>query len=479
MNKPIIIAIGFIIISVSFYWFATGHLIRPFALIIGAFYIALLFTNITNFMSVWIIASPIVNWYLYRYADPAGLNAITLREILDFDRMSILAAFMYLKISGFAKIRTNSKTRLTVLNFPIILFIASMTWSCLFKSYNDMNALKITFDAIIIPFMLIIISRDIFTTPETFNKLIRVFVLLSLYLVILGAFELIYTGNVFRRIRWPFVFWETYGFTLSILFTVIMFVYFTRIRVGIKESIFNRYGYLMILMILGVFFTLTRAAWLTLFSGTIFFLHNSSKIIKNPLKKWVFGGSAVIAIILTTVMVVLPSSITESDIYKRRVSNQSTLDNRFQTFEFAFDQIKKYPITGIGFRNFRDYYGLHYDFTKDTRASNPGRSTLHSLYINILTEQGILGLSLFIIVIIKIMSKTRVFIFDLNTNVKLWGYLGISTIIIYLISGILYDPLFDPPYFVTKLSFIIFGTFYTKDRNFIKSFSLYYNSKNK
>jgi O-antigen ligase len=462
-----------IYLALVIYWLATGHYIRPIALMCALFLLLILIWDKANLILFWIVVSPLINWMIWMKRSPEAIDAVTIREVFDFDRIVILMVFILLFFSKLFSIEARKKLeKSTLVYFSIISFSSVLVLNSLFKSYHSFNALRIAFDSFIIPSMGFYISKELLTTEHKFKGLIRAFLILSLYIVSLGIIEIIYTGNLFRRIRWPFPFWETYGFILCLLFTINMFPYTMTNRLKEDLTVFSKLGILLLFIILCIFLTLTRAVWITFIVGGTFFIYRTRNIVKNPFKK-VFVILIISVLTFGFLTFVLPSNfMTKSALFKKRINKTSTIDNRLETYSFALQQVAKYPLFGIGFQNFRDYYGITLMKTGEDKFSNPGRSTLHCSYIKILTETGFVGLTFFILLLLGFTLRILSFTHSDFISIRIWGYIGLTTIIIYITSALSYDPLFDPPFFINKLFFIIMGTFFSSNTGFLYQYEI-------
>jgi len=440
-----------------FYWVVGEHYVRPIVLIAAVCFLALIIYSRLYAMLAWLVASPLVNWLDFRNLSPESYNAITLREIFDFDRTIIVIIFIFVmfdSLNGNFKRKKNKSGRVT--SSILLLYAGYLMINILVLSYNKAHGLKVAFDSFVVPLLVFILAWRLIDNQSDFRMFRKACLTVVFYLIALSAFEMIHAGSVFRRLTWPFPFWETYGFVMSILFLVVMY---HRLALPIEGEEREPVGLVFVLMILGVFCTLTRAVWISFLVAAIIFYFQS-----KPFSSDRFYGKIIISIggvllAVTLFWIVVPDVVTKTELYQRRVAYSSTLENRFETYTFAFSEMAKHPVMGIGFRNFREYYGVHGPERNNYTKSNPGKSTIHNSYINIWVEQGAVGLGLFLGVLFMFYRNVRNAALREAPSLALWGRAGYGMLVIYLLSGVAYDPLFDPPFFFNKMFFFIMGIY--------------------
>jgi len=451
-----ILAIIFIFFTtaLSIFWIITGHFHRPIGLATSLFILYNLIVDKCRLLFIWLVFSPYANWWLSRNRDPSGFNSITVREIIfDFDRAVILITYFSSIWSSKENNIDKPLIKYSITPFYLLasVYISYLILNSILLSFNIGHALKYIFDAILIPFTVFIVSYKIIHTYNDRLRLHKALIVLAILLVATGFAEIFYTQDFFRRLRWPFPFWESYGFVMTILFfCVVSFFAFDKT----KSRFYQILSYLILICI---FFTLTRAVWLTLVLGLIFFYLRRKKTVWTPAIKQIRLLIIMIFISLIS-LTVAPSIFEGSELYKKRIAKKSTIDNRLETYRAAIEESIRNPLFGIGFRNFRELYGQEYGEMRSEMVSNPGLSTLHNSFLNILVEQGIIGLVLFYSVI------TFLFVYIYKTGRmtdrvdSIWVNVGLTSMIVYIVAGIAYDPVFDPPFFVGKIVFVIVGS---------------------
>lgn len=153
-----------------------------------------------------------------------------------------------------------------------------------------------------------------------------------------------------------------------------------------------------ILIFLELFLLRTRGAWLGLVASGIiliplsFVLEGQAKDSLLKLKKW---WPAVLVIIGA-----LAFSL-RSETASSQLLNERNISHRFAFWSNTLEMAKEHPITGVGHGNWRIYfpkYGLSHT---DAQVMNgiTGIQRPHNDYLWILSEQGIVGLLLFFLIL--------------------------------------------------------------------------------
>ena len=158
-----------------------------------------------------------------------------------------------------------------------------------------------------------------------------------------------------------------------------------------------------------------------------------------------------------------------SNVYEKRVADSTNIANRLETYRFGLKQIFRTPLNGIGVRNFMEFYGREAKY-EEVSMSRPGQETIHNTYLNIMVEQGLVGIILFALVLYGFIKRILVFTQNNNQTVRSWGYVGMTLVIMYLLACISFNPLLSIPFYYTKLIFVIMGTFFCGNHSYLKGY---------
>ncbi|MCW8193282.1 hypothetical protein F6455_00590 [Proteobacteria bacterium 005FR1] len=81
------------------------------------------------------------------------------------------------------------------------------------------------------------------------------------------------------------------------------------------------------------------------------------------------------------------------------VGEDRTSQQRLLYLENGWEMMKEYPVLGVGFFNFPDYYSMHYP--EDIITVNERAELSHNIFIQVGTDAGFVGLAIFILLIIS------------------------------------------------------------------------------
>jgi O-antigen ligase len=171
----------------------------------------------------------------------------------------------------------------------------------------------------------------------------------------------------------------------------------------------------LIILAVAIYFAYTRSAWLSLLVAAIMFF-----VIK---KGWMagvltIGVTAVVGFFLY--MSVNNHYLAHEPDYEHTIYHPELEDHLISTFEgedvSSAERIYRWvagvrmwssrPITGYGPGNFNNFYKTFTVTGFETYVSdNPERSSIHNYFLLVLTEQGIIGLIIFIVLTILIFIK--------------------------------------------------------------------------
>jgi len=184
---------------------------------------------------------------------------------------------------------------------------------------------------------------------------------------------------------------------------------------------------LMAIFIVSIIFTGSRGAFVGFVATLLYILYKEKKLLIGT----------IILVVLSPLAVYLVS-----DQYVERIESISDYESdqsvaiRFQLWEAAVDMVADYPIFGVGTGNFPNAYGSTY------RAK--GSASLywspHNVFIQILTEMGLVGFTVYLIFIASIFRvnhKSRQLLAGLHDQ-KLLYHLshGIDVLLVgYIVAG--------------------------------------------
>jgi O-antigen ligase len=191
---------------------------------------------------------------------------------------------------------------------------------------------------------------------------------------------------------------EFNGFALGLIYCITLGeIYLRKNRIPIFKYL------ILVLCILGVYFTFTRAAWLAVLVASFFFLFLSSS--SSFMKSFRFLASIPIAVVLLIMLFVFPSQLT-----KERASDTGTINYRINLWAAGLKMASRKPVFGHGISQFQvgaPDYQARLGFVPELFIPKMGTGA-HNVFINILVEQGIFGLIIYILIIRQVFLLSKV-----------------------------------------------------------------------
>ncbi len=119
-------------------------------------------------------------------------------------------------------------------------------------------------------------------------------------------------------------------------------------------------------------------------------------LLKRP--KVFFFGVIAVGLISWVVYVAIPPQFMNR---LESSGKDKTSLHRMERWEHGWDTMKKYPVLGIGFEAWTEYYPAHYD------PVHKGTPLVHNIFVQCGTELGFSGLTVYILMIINCFFMTR------------------------------------------------------------------------
>ena len=229
---------------------------------------------------------------------------------------------------------------------------------------------------------------------------------------LIGLLIFIYVSNTKRFI---FIYWTLFAAAFTIILVpyldiilgrVNLFAY--RIFPGI-EAVFslalllpflrkNRKWlyFAFLLSLLSCFFSLSRMAWLALGACLIYFFYSQKSL------KGIFKIAAGVSTVLAIVLIFGPDllSYRSGEILSRSSGSNS---ERLALLNVAFTAISEHPFIGVGSLNFSRYM-VKRGLTEDIISQNLETLGPHNAFLQVASEEGLIGLFFFTLTIIFIVS---------------------------------------------------------------------------
>ncbi|MEL6866151.1 MAG: O-antigen ligase family protein [Bacteroidota bacterium] len=201
----------------------------------------------------------------------------------------------------------------------------------------------------------------------------------------------------------------------SIMALFVPFIWYARRWYPYRGSI---WWYLMIgllIVLIGIQFSFTRAAYVALFMAI-----GANWIIRSRLVRYVLAVSLVVALSFVGFMSYNNTYLDYAPNFERTVTHRdfgnlvgatakgediSTMERFYRWIAGVYMSGEK-PVTGFGPGNFYNFYRSYTVTSFQTYVSdNPEKSGIHSYYLMTLTEQGFPGLFIFIVLLFYSLIK--------------------------------------------------------------------------
>ena len=171
----------------------------------------------------------------------------------------------------------------------------------------------------------------------------------------------------------------------------------------------------LVLMLLGVYFSYTRAAHISILLAIMVY-----PILRWRLMKLVIGAALIGATVFVVDVVQDNEYLKYAPDFETTISHKTFEDlvdatyqgkdistmERVYRWVAGFRMVGEKPWTGFGPGNFYNFYKSYTLTLFETYVSdNPEKSGIHCYYLMLLTEQGFIGLALFLLLIIAVLLQ--------------------------------------------------------------------------
>jgi len=358
---------------------------------------------------VWLFTSPLTTGRNYDVA--RGVPSIT------FDRVTLLLLLTLVMAQKAVARRRGVKIQVDSIDLLLITFAGLAVFSALFPAQVDITrprglksltaklqtttALQGLLDHYFLPFGTFFIARALLDNERWLWRALVVVAFMPLYLGPVAVIENRYGISFWSRtgeLVWkdigkgraggPFVNPISFGIVLGTCLVFALFVYYTLPKVRVRILVLISIG----LACIAALFTYTRSAWISIVGRLLFFAAFSPRVRKAIL----------IPILLMVVALVLfRASVTQSDLFQKRVIVTSTIEARMVAQRSMINMIRDRPWFGFGAGRYKDYQYLYYE-------TAGGAVSSHNTYLSIIAEIGIVGFIPYLLVFAVMAFRTAV-----------------------------------------------------------------------
>lgn len=334
--------------------------------------------------------------------------SFTRNEELDFIKHLFYRVFSLSVMIYTAFLMSYQKGRIVFLKIGVekylLLYCASITISSLFSIFRGESLISRSITSLItVPILLSLL----FTISFWFNdiekiiKAIRYFVVSVVTVCLIGIIEFLLlssSGNIENiRIRSIFIDPNIFArFVLFGIFFIVPFIYSKNYIIFKRRTLL----FFLFLFLLNLVLSLSRSGYLTLIIGGIYF---ALTLENKKIRTLIISASVFIGVIIFTYL------FTQRSFAGSAIIEPSNI-NRLQLILGGIDMIQSHWFLGIGYTNFANYFETHYlvNFLSVSSESYKyaGFATeIHNWIIEVCAEQGIVGLTIFVLLFKKIFNQ--------------------------------------------------------------------------
>jgi O-antigen ligase len=373
---------------------------------IGLITIIMLWANFGDLMTMillWFVTVACFSYFFWRYTIPlpggAGFN-------ITIDRLMILVIVITAVLAVLVG-RLPIKPAPGVLRV-ILLLLVFFTVSLIYSGFGSIAEVSPHFrlaGGYYFPTIALILTYFAVNDEPQIKKICWFFLLFGVYLTATAWAEhfklwaIVFPryiaeseyGIHWGRSRGPFLVSASLGITL-------VFCFFNNLYLATREQGAPKpLIYLLnLLMLPAIFFTQTRSVWLAMVVCTVLWI---------ALRRGMRSKGAVVLTLLAVVIVggaIFAGDIVSPDRTRGGVTDPYPVYARVGLAKMTWQMFTEHPIMGVGFGHFRDY-AAHYDQNPSSKYIRYGSQLMeHNNFLSILAEGGIIGFTLYVIVLIVI-----------------------------------------------------------------------------
>jgi len=320
-------------------------------------------------------------------------------------RILPVLSLVFLTISSMFGTKKRKLPKLNIVEYSMAAYVFMSMMSIIMLSNEVLLTLYRFYDLLFIPMCLYMIIRLYIPYNNSMQLLVPVAVIITVTQVAVGALSWV-APSVLPSVWLKYAGVRTTGTlkSVSVYTTTLFFSGLILLNTGLLSKYkWKRYlfVFLFLLTIIAAFFSFSRASWL----AGILLLLGLIVIYPKFMRRLVFA-----CIVLSILMGSLFIQSNYFEIASNRLASEES-DNsalgRLPVYLAAFRMFKQKPLFGWGYDNFdrfdRKYQGRFGDIV------NPDEKDLtsHNVYLTMLAEQGLIGLSLYLIPFVILLLRSK------------------------------------------------------------------------
>jgi len=329
-----------------------------------------------------------------------------------------------------------------------MLILAHIIWilaSSIFSVLPSVS-LKFALIRIVYVFVFYVYGSRLFSDKQAIYKVIGVYVL-GLLPVVIFSFVNHYQHDmsvVFsNRACYPFFNDHTIYAACLVMIIPLMLASLIREQKKDTTNIWVKYlgVILFILYILALWFSYSRAGWLSLIFSLLLAL---PMIFRLKLKLFLLSSSVVTVAVLSMVFVMKPSTSTNSkaenvkELVYSVVNTETNTSNaeRLNRWQSAFKMFLDRPAVGFGPGTYQFVYGRYQENETDISVYDSSMGGVHSEYLKPLSEQGLLGLIFFLAILFYVYYKGYLLVINEHGSSRWLLLASVTSLVTYYVHGL-------------------------------------------
>jgi O-antigen ligase len=411
-----------------------------------------------NLLCVWVVTSPVVtNFILIPSLNPLfgstnlveyssyTTQGLAIRELFTYDRIVLFLLLVFVLTSS-----NLPKLRFKAIDSPFLFFLTVIVISVLFSN-NRLSSARVAMDTFGMCYITYFLGKNFIFKDNNYNKFHVSLVAAGVFFFVISVLEFHYYAEDSRyRITGPFAYWENLALTLAIIFYVIWYkICTTHKRDKLQKRI---YWFALIGVCVTIIMAQTRTIWFGMLIGICVLVWEGRRFISmKSVRKYVLIS------IIAVIFIFANLALFKGTSYYARLTRKETVEGRMETYKAALRMFAHSPIVGIGLKNFRDEME-HYVDASEVKWSKFGGTSLHNSYLVVASEMGIMGLipmGFLILSLFKFFRKC--YRRTTDPSDKYWALAMVGMTVTYFLSGMTFDPFFEPT-LDNKLYYMCVGT---------------------
>jgi O-antigen ligase len=316
-----------------------------------------------------------------------------------------LLTLLFMWIASATGVKKRKLPKLGVPEYSMIGYIILTIITILIMSNDAMQTIFRFYDLIIIPMCLYMIIRLYVPSEKSLRWLVPIALFITITQVVVGILSWV-APSILPSVWLGYAGARTTGTltSVSVYTTTILFTGLILINVGLQtKNKWTRYLFVLMffLMIYATFISYSRASWL----AGILVLCGLVLLYPKFMSKLIITF-VVLGMVLGSVFLSSGSFQTAAQRFYSPESEQSAL-SRLPVYVAAIRMFQEKPLFGWGYDNFdrfdRKYQGRFGELVIPDEKDH----TSHNIYLTMLAEQGIIGITLYLIPFGNLLLRSR------------------------------------------------------------------------